>query len=447
MALCIVIFEFEIGSIGMRRLWRVLYWSVIAAAFIGPGTVTTAAAAGAKHGLTLLWALLFSTLACLVLQEAAARITVVSGLNLGQAIRRQCSVLPLGRFLPAAVASIIFLGCAAYEAGNLLGGVAGAALGTQFSGETLTLVIALAAGLLLWFGSIRLVVNTMGAVVGLMGLVFLITAILAQPPPLELAKGLFIPQIPPGGALLVLGLVGTTVVPYNLFLGSGIAAGQSLSELRFGLVVAIVLGGVISMGVVVVGYSIDGEFSFQAIATALTMRMGGWAAHFFSFGLFAAGFTSAITAPLAAAITAKSLLGKPDAPAWDEKSWRFRAVWLSVLLIGTIFGLLQIKPIPVIILAQALNGIFLPCAALFLFLIVNDKNLMGRDGINRLPANLATAAVVFVTLVLGVSSIARAAVAAMGISLPPEGVLLGASALLAVALAIPVQNWIRARRS
>ncbi len=432
----------------MRRLWRVLYWSVIAAAFIGPGTVTTAAAAGAKHGLTLLWALLFSTLACLVLQEAAARVTVVSGLNLSQAIRRQCGGFRLGRYLPLAVAGIIFLGCAAYEAGNLLGGVAGAALGTHLPEEALTLMIALAAGLLLWFGSIRMVVNVMGATVGLMGMVFLFTAILVQPPALELVKGLFIPRIPPGAGLLVLGLVGTTVVPYNLFLGSGIAAGQSLPELRFGLVVAIVLGGVISMGVVVVGYTISVEFSFQAIAGALITRLGGWAAHFFAFGLFAAGFTSAITAPLAAAITAKSLLSHPDEPAfWTEKSWRYRAVWLSVLLIGTTFGLLQIKPIPVIILAQALNGIFLPCAALFLFLVVNDKSLMGPRGINRLPANLATAAVVFVTLVLGVSSMARAAAAALGIPLPPEGIILGASALLAAVLAFPVQKWIRARRA
>ena len=54
-------------------LGGVLFWSVISAAFIGPGTVTTAAAAGAGHGLTLLWALVFSTLACIVLQEAGGK--------------------------------------------------------------------------------------------------------------------------------------------------------------------------------------------------------------------------------------------------------------------------------------------------------------------------------------------------------------------------------------
>ncbi len=431
----------------MRRFLQVLYWSVIAAAFIGPGTVTTAAASGAKYGLSLLWALLFSTLACLILQEAAARVTVVSGLNLGQAIRRQCRGFPLGRYLPALVALTIFLGCSAYEAGNLLGGVAGAALGTDLRGETLTLLVSLTAGLLLWFGSVRMVVNIMGAVVGLMGMIFLATAILIHPPPQELIKGLFIPQIPPGAGLLILGLVGTTVVPYNLFLGSGIASGQNLSELRFGLVVAIGLGGVISMAVVVVGYSIIGEFSFQATADALTSRLGGWAPGFFAFGLFAAGFTSAITAPLAAAVTAKSLLSTANGSDWGEKSWRFRIVWLSVLLIGTTFGLLQIKPIPAIILVQALNGILLPCAALFLFLVVNDRKLMGSAGINGWAANLATALVVFVTVVLGTSGLVRAFTAALGFPSPPEGILLGISILLAVVLVFPVHYWIRARRS
>ncbi len=432
----------------MRRFLRVLYWSVIAAAFIGPGTVTTAAASGARHGLTLLWALMFSTLACLVLQEAAARVTVVSGMNLGQAIRQQSLGLPFGRLLIALVALIIFLGCAAYEAGNLLGGVAGASMGTGLSKEFLTLSIGIFAGLLLWFGSTRMVVHIMGAVVGVMGFVFLVTAIMVQPPPGELFKGLLLPSFPPGSGLLIIGLVGTTVVPYNLFLGSGIARGQNLREMRFGLIVAIALGGLISMAVLVVGYSIAGEFSFRATADALTARLGGWATGFFAFGLFAAGFTSAITAPLAAAITAKSLLAPADdvGSGWSEKSWPYRAVWLSILIIGTTFGLLDIKPIPVIILAQALNGILLPCAALFLFLVINDRKLMGTRGVNRLPANVATASVVFVTLVLGVSSLARAAVSSLGISLPGEGAVLGASAILAALLAIPVSKWIRARR-
>ena len=73
----------------MKKILSILFWSIITAAFIGPGTVTTAAKSGAVFGYDLLWALLFSTVACLVLQEASARVTVISGLSLGEAIRQQ----------------------------------------------------------------------------------------------------------------------------------------------------------------------------------------------------------------------------------------------------------------------------------------------------------------------------------------------------------------------
>ena len=81
------------------------------------------------------------------------------------------------------------------------------------------------------------------ALVAVMGGAFLLTGLLLKPPPGEVLAGLAVPSVPAGSSLLVLGLVGTTVVPYNLFLGSGIARGPRLGEARFGLAVAIVLGG------------------------------------------------------------------------------------------------------------------------------------------------------------------------------------------------------------
>ena len=78
-------------------------------------------------------------------------------------------------------------------------------------------------------------------------------------------------SLPDGASLLVLGLIGTTVVPYNLFLGSGIARGQKLGDMRFGLSIAVVLGGLISMGGLVVGTAVDGPFVFAALADALAL--------------------------------------------------------------------------------------------------------------------------------------------------------------------------------
>jgi manganese transport protein len=71
----------------------------VAAAFIGPGTVTTATLAGANYGYTLLWALTFSIIATLVLQEMSARLGVVTGEGLGEAIRARFGA-GLPRFSP-----------------------------------------------------------------------------------------------------------------------------------------------------------------------------------------------------------------------------------------------------------------------------------------------------------------------------------------------------------
>ena len=164
--------------------------------------------AGSDFGFTLAWALLFSVVACLVLQEAAGRITVVTGKELGEAIRAR-----FGGWVPALVAGGIVLGCAAYEAGNLLGGVAGLRLVTDVSPGVLTLVAGIGAALLLATGNTRWIARILGALVALMGIAFVITAVRLGPDLLQLADGLFIPRIPAGSTVLVLGLVGTTVVP------------------------------------------------------------------------------------------------------------------------------------------------------------------------------------------------------------------------------------------
>jgi Mn2+/Fe2+ NRAMP family transporter len=437
----------------VKRLWSILFWSVISAAFIGPGTVTTAASAGAGYGFALLWALVFSTVACLVLQEAGARLTVVSGRNLGQALRMQYRHGFSGVAVLVLVLGAIVLGCAAYEAGNILGGAAGAALGTSLSTRALTLIIGVAAALALWVGRTAVLARLLGLLVAVMGVAFLVTAWRLVPEPIGLIRGAFIPTIPGGAGLLVLGLVGTTVVPYNLFLGSGLARGQQLREVRFGLTIAVVLGGVVSMGIVVVGTAVEGAFSFEALTRVLSERLGAGARHFFAAGLCAAGVSSAITAPLAAAITARSLFssdvsaradGIERSDAWGDRGWKFRCVWSGVLAVGVIFGLADVKPIPAIIVAQALNGVLLPLVAVFLLLCVNDRRLMKGDGLNGAVANGILGAVVAVAVMLGVNNVAKALVATFGLEPPGEGRLLFWSASLALAGALPV--WRRALR-
>lgn len=98
---------------------------IVAAAFIGPGTVTTASMAGAGYGYTLLWAMLFSILATITLQEMTARLGTQAKMGLGEAIRHKSTNRFLRYVSFALVISAIVIGNAAYESGNLAGAVLG----------------------------------------------------------------------------------------------------------------------------------------------------------------------------------------------------------------------------------------------------------------------------------------------------------------------------------
>jgi Mn2+/Fe2+ NRAMP family transporter len=208
--------------------------------------------------------------------------------------------------------------------------------------------------------------------------------------------------------------------------------------------VAVLLGGLISMAMLVVGAAMVGEFSFESLAATLERRLGTGGGWLLAWGLFAAGLSSAITAPLAASVTARSLFGT-ESSDWSPHSWRYRSVWIGVLLVGVAFGLSGVRPVPVIILAQALNGILLPFAAVFLLLVVNDRELMG-DRLNGALSNVAMALVVMVAVVLGTANVLRAAAAALDRAPPNEGVLLAAAILVALVAALPVARSVARRR-
>ncbi len=169
--------------------------AMVAAAFIGPGTVTTATLAGAGYGVSLLWALLFSVLATLALQEMAVRLGLVTGAGLGEAVRERFR-RPLSRILAVGlVLSAIAVGNAAFEAGNL----AGAALGAEglfgSGGRGWPILLAVLAFGLLWTGRYRVVERVLIGLVAVMAIAFLSTAVILAPPPGDLLKGLLVPRI------------------------------------------------------------------------------------------------------------------------------------------------------------------------------------------------------------------------------------------------------------
>jgi manganese transport protein len=393
-------------SLSFRKgLSSLLFWSVISAAFIGPGTVTTSAKAGAGFGLQLLWALFFSIIATIFLQEAAARITIASGQSLGEVLAQRFRGRT-GTWLRTTLFLAVAFGCAAYQTGNLLGALEGIKLVSEWSPAILLGIIGLLAILLLSLGSIAWIARSLGLLVALMGGLFIYLAAQSEVNFSDIFQSITQPAFPAESSLLVTALIGTTIVPYNLFLASGISRGQDLREMRFGLILAILIGGLISMAILLVGTLVPEPFSFAALFEILNQKLGPWAGPFFGLGLFAAGLSSAITAPLAAAVTGSSLIGR--SPHWQPHGKYFRATWITVLGIGLLFGFLQVKPIPAIILAQAINGVLLPLVAIFLYLATNDRQVLGAQYVNKWWVNAILLLITCLAVYLGLHNLVRA---------------------------------------
>ncbi len=381
---------------------------IVAAAFIGPGTVTTATLAGANHGVTLLWALVFATVATIVLQEMSARLGLITGTGLGQALRCAGGPRWLGMALAVLAAVAVIGGAAAYEAGNLTGAGLGLAAVTGIPLKGWVAIGVVLAGLLLSTGQYWLVEKVLAVCVAVMGLVFLATALLVAPHLGELLRGAFVPRLPGNAELTALALIGTTIVPYNLFLHAAavnerFSGKHDLTAVRLDLVLAIGIGGVVSCAVVVTASAALGGTEVRSasdMAGQLTPLLGPWASHAFAAGYAAAGISSAVTAPLAGAYTLLDVLGRNR----NVKSAPARAVWIGCLLIGGAVALVGTRPVPLIFVAQVVNGLVLPIVAVVLLIAMNDRRRLG-DAVNGWRGNLAGGAVVLLCAVLGLRAI------------------------------------------
>ena len=307
------------------------------------------------------------------------------------------------------VISAILIGNAAYEAGNITGAVLGLNSMEQWPLNPWVLLIAIAAFVLLYSGKYKLIERFLIGLVAIMGLVFLVSALSLKPDLLLVLKGIFTPRLPDGSLIMIVSLIGTTVVPYNLFLhASAVKTRWTPDELPFSrldTLVSVVGGGIITMAILITaaaafeGSNVEVR-NINDLSQQLTPVLGNLATGFLAGGFLAAGLSSAITAPLAAAFASMEVMG------WDTnlKSFKFRFVWGLVLFTGVIFSSLGLEPTMVILFAQFTNGLLLPVIAIFLLWIMNDKQIMGNY-VNTKAANIWGFIVIIVTIVLGAKSI------------------------------------------
>ncbi|MEO1526429.1 MAG: Nramp family divalent metal transporter [Planctomycetota bacterium] len=357
------------------RRYRVGPGLLVTAAFIGPGTVVTASKAGAQYGCGLLWTIVFAVIGTIILQSLAARLGIAKQTGLSEAIRQSLHDSPWMRPSIALVIAAIGIGNTAYQTGNLTGAVAGVTSVIGGDPSAWVGVLVAVTTLMIWWGRYRVLHCLLVGLVCGLSLSFLVAASRSLPAGGEIASGL-LPRVSSDSLNLVLALIGTTIVPYNLFLHASAAAKtyeaadreRTFRHLDWDTTLSVTLGGLVTAAILLTAataFHARGEpwSSMDQISTQLTPALGAFGGQAFAMGLFAAGLTSAITAPIATAYAVCGSLGWKAEP----ESLRFRFIGIAVILLGGAAAIgFGKSPSLTIQFAQITNGLLLPLVACFL---------------------------------------------------------------------------------
>ena len=351
-----------------------------------PGGILTYSQAGARFGYALLWTLVPTTIALIVVQEMAARMGAVTGKGLSDLIREEFG-------LRATFFTMVVLGLA--DLGNIAAEFAGVASAAGLFGVSKYVAVPLAA-FLVWIVVVR---GSYGAVERLLLVLSLVyfaypaSAWLAHPDWHLALRQTVVPTVPRSADYLVMvvGLVGTTITPWMQFylqasiVEKGIGPRQyalSRWDVILGCIVTDLVAFfiVVSCGATLYGRGIHDIADAADAAAALAPLAGRFASVLFAIGLLNASLLSAAILPLATAYNVAEGLGfESGVNKRFAEAPIFYWLYTSLIVVGSGFVLLPGLPlIRLIIASQVANGVLIPFVLFFMLRLINRADLMGR---------------------------------------------------------------------
>lgn len=382
---------------------------LVVGSFIGPGTITSATRAGATYGYALLWTVIFSVIAVIVMQEMAARLGIVTQNGLAEELVKELSDRPpLKWAMIILVASAIVLGGVAYMGGDLTGTAIGISSLTGIPSNIVAPIWGIGVLILINIGdAVKTLEKLLSVCVSVMAIVFVVTMIIVKPDLGELLMGA-VPNVPQNAIMTCVAMIGTTVVPYNMFIHATSARKtwhnpEELPLARFDVTISMIIGGIITGAVMITAGTVMRGMTVSSaadMAVQLEPLLGSFSKPFLSIGLISAGISSAVVTPLGVSYVLAGLF------KWkmDKTDKRFFATNIIVVVIGIIVSATGYNPISIIMMAQAVNGIFLPIIVIALVFITSRTRVLGQYK-NSLLRNLLGGCVAIISLVIGISSV------------------------------------------
>jgi NRAMP (natural resistance-associated macrophage protein)-like metal ion transporter len=393
-------------------------------AVVGPGFITanvdndangiyTYSAAGTQFGHTLLWTMIPVTLALIVIQEIAARMGAVTGKGLSDLIREEFGFR---------ITFFMMVGILLINFGNVVGEFAGIAGSMELFGVERIYSVPVCA-VIVWLIIVKgqyKGVEKVFLAASFFYVTYILAGVLAKPAWIDAIVATV--KLPPKNVLLrqdylymAIGVVGTTIAPWmQFYLQSSIVekgvTRRDYRASRIDVVAGCIFTDVVAWFIIVACAATLFAHGYRNIADAkdaaqaLHPLAGDYAYILFAMGLFNASLFAASILPLSTAYTVceglgfESGVGKKfgEAPVF---------YWLYTILIAAGAGVILTPNLPLIkisILSQVVNGIALPFVLIFMLLLVNKKELMGKY-VNSRTYNVIAWLTTVVMIVLSVA--------------------------------------------
>jgi Mn2+/Fe2+ NRAMP family transporter len=391
-------------------------------AIVGPGLIvmvgdndagafSTYGQAGQDYGTRLLWTLLLLVPVLYVNQEMVLRLGAVTGVGHARLILER-----FGRFWGAFSVIDLFI----LNALTLVTEFIGITLAASYLGVPKVLAVALAAAVIIasaFTGSFRRFERI--AVAFCAGSLLLVPLfLLAHPSASSMTRGFLAPGLPGGSGqmatvmLLIIGIVGTTVAPWQLFFQQSYVIDKRITprfmkyekaDLWIGIVIVVIGGGAL-MGVTAAAFGGHGGFTdASGLAHGIASYAGRIAGIIFAIALLDASIIGAFAVSLSTAYAVGDVLGMNHSLHRGIKQAKgFYAIYTLLIALAATVVLIPGSPLGLLTEGvQVLAGVLLPSATVFLLLLCNDRAVLG-PWVNRRATNVFTSAVVAVLITLSV---------------------------------------------
>ena len=390
-------------------------------AVVGPGIITanvdndaggisTYSVAGARYGYDLLWMLVLTTLALIIVQEMSARLGVVTGKGLADLIREK-----MGVKITALILGILVLANLA----NTVSEFAGVAASLEIFGVSKYIsvpLVAVGVWLLITRGNYKSVERVF-LVASAIYLAYVISGLMARPDWNQVLKASVTPtfHFESGYIALFITVIGTTIAPWMQFYQQSSIADKGLKprdyayeriDVIVGCIFTDVVAGFIILACAATIYVNHLPIeTAQDAALALGPLAGRYASILFGLGLLNASVFSAAILPLSTAYAVCEAFGwEARVNAGLKEAPVFFGIYTGMIVLGAAVILLPVKSLLQAMLdSQTLNGVLLPVILIVMLQLVNDKRLMGKF-VNGRVLNIITwttvAILIFLTMLL-----------------------------------------------